>query len=150
MRLVIQSSLDSSVLVNQEVVGAIDHGMVVLVGVTHDDNQEDVAYLAKKVSQLRIFEDQEGKTNLSLLDTGGQILSVSQFTLYANTKKGNRPSFTRAAQPDLAEELYEAFNQQLRDKGFVVETGEFGAMMDLRIRNNGPMTLIIDSKQRDF
>lgn len=150
LRLVIQASLDSSVLVDQQVVGSIEQGMVVLVGVTHEDSQEDVDYLVKKVSQLRIFEDADGKTNLSLQDIEGQILSISQFTLYANCRKGNRPSFTRAAQPQKAEELYQAFNQALRDKGFVVETGKFGAMMDVRIRNNGPMTLILDSKDKDF
>ena len=150
MRAFIQSSLDSRVEIDGQVVGRIDRGLVVLLGVTHEDSQEDVDYLVKKVSQLRIFEDDEGKTNLSLTDIQGQVLSISQFTLYANTKKGNRPSFTKAAEPSLAENLYDAFNKGLRDKNIDVQTGKFGAMMQVFICNNGPMTILIDSKQRDL
>ncbi|MGY4104050.1 D-aminoacyl-tRNA deacylase [Ignavigranum ruoffiae] len=150
MRAVIQSSLASKVSVDQRVIGQISKGMVVLVGVCQEDGPEDVEYLVRKISQLRIFEDAEGKTNLSLKDIEGEILSISQFTLYANTRKGNRPSFVRAADPALAQDLYQLFNQQLVDKGHHVETGEFGATMQVDISNNGPMTIILDSKQKDL
>ena len=150
MRLVIQRSLDSYVKVDNHVIGKIDKGLVILVGVTHDDTMEDVNYLAKKVANLRIFEDEEGKTNLSIQEVQGQILSISQFTLMANTRKGNRPSFVRAAEPNYANDLYEAFNDQLRAMDFVVETGQFGADMKVVINNNGPMTIVMDSKQKEF
>lgn len=150
MRLVIQRSLDSYVEVDTHVIGKIDKGLVILVGVTHDDTMEDVNYLAKKVANLRIFEDEEGKTNLSIQEVQGQILSISQFTLMANTRKGNRPSFVRAAEPNYANDLYEAFNDQLRAMDFVVETGQFGADMKVVINNNGPMTIVMDSKQKEF
>lgn len=150
MRLVIQRSLESYVEVDNHVIGKIDKGLVILVGVTHDDTMEDVNYLAKKVANLRIFEDEEGKTNLSIQEVQGQILSISQFTLMANTRKGNRPSFVRAAEPNYANDLYEAFNDQLRAMDFVVETGQFGADMKVVINNNGPMTIVMDSKQKEF
>ena len=150
LRILIQRSLQSSVEVNQQTIGSIDKGFVILVGVSHEDDASDVEYCVRKVANLRLFEDEEGKTNLSLKDVSGEILSISQFSLFANTKKGNRPSFIRAAQPDHANQLYEDFNEQLRALGFKVETGEFGADMQVKIVNDGPMTLLIDSKDRDW
>ncbi|WHZ31746.1 D-aminoacyl-tRNA deacylase [Desemzia incerta] len=148
MRVVIQRSKKASVSINQEIVGAIDHGFVLLVGIGEEDTQEDVEYLVRKISKMRIFEDWEGKMNLSLADVGGEILSISQFTLHANTKKGNRPSFIEAAKPDRAIPLYDAFNQQLREQGFKVEVGQFGADMQVSLVNDGPVTILIDSKQK--
>lgn len=150
MRILIQRSLQSSVEVNQQIIGSIDKGFVILVGVTHEDDASDVEYCVRKVANLRLFEDEEGKTNLSLKDVQGEILSISQFSLFANTKKGNRPSFIRAGQPEHANQLYEDFNEQLRAQGFKVETGEFGADMQVKIINDGPMTLLIDSKDKDW
>ncbi|MER1954997.1 MAG: D-aminoacyl-tRNA deacylase [Desemzia incerta] len=148
MRVVIQRSKKASVSINQEIVGAIDHGFVLLVGIGEEDTQEDVEYLVRKISKMRIFEDGEGKMNLSLADVEGEILSISQFTLHANTKKGNRPSFIEAAKPDRAIPLYDAFNQQLREQGFKVEVGQFGADMQVSLVNDGPVTILIDSKQK--
>ncbi len=148
MKAVIQRARDASVTIDGEVTGAIDHGLVVLLGVTHDDTMEDVKYLVNKIINLRIFEDEDEKMNLSLKDIGGSILSISQFTLYADTRKGRRPSFVNAAKPDLANELYEKFNEELRKENIHVETGEFGAMMDVRLTNAGPVTIIIDSKDK--
>ena len=150
LRILIQRSLQSSVEVNQQTIGSIDKGFVILVGVTHDDDASDVEYCVRKIANLRLFEDEDGKTNLSLKDVQGEILSISQFSLFANTKKGNRPSFIRAAKPDHANQLYEDFNEQLRALGFKVETGEFGTDMQVKIVNDGPMTLLIDSKDRDW
>lgn len=148
MKAVIQRARDASVTIDGEVTGAIDHGLVVLLGVTHDDTMEDVKYVVNKIINLRIFEDENEKMNLSLKDIGGSILSISQFTLYADTRKGRRPSFVNAAKPDLANELYEEFNEELRKENIHVETGEFGAMMDVRLTNSGPVTIIIDSKDK--
>ncbi|OCA91222.1 D-tyrosyl-tRNA(Tyr) deacylase [Bacillus sp. FJAT-27225] len=146
MRAVVQRSKQASVKVEGEVVGSIPGGLVVLLGVTHDDTEKDAAFLADKIVNLRIYEDEDGKMNLSLLDVGGDILSVSQFTLYGDCRKGRRPNFMAAAKPDVANGLYETFNTLLRDKGIRVETGKFGAMMDVSLVNDGPVTLIIDSK----
>lgn len=146
MRVVVQRSKNAKVTVNGEITGQIDKGLVLLVGVTHDDTESDAAFLADKIANLRIFEDAEGKMNLSLLDVGGEILSVSQFTLYGDCRKGRRPSFIEAARPEQANGLYETFNSFLRDKGITVETGRFGAMMDVELINDGPVTLIVDSK----
>lgn len=146
MRAVVQRSKEASVTVGGEVVGKIPNGLVILLGVTHDDTKEDAAFLADKVANLRIFEDRGGKMNLSLLEAGGDILSVSQFTLYGDCRKGRRPNFMAAAKPDFAKGLYETFNHLLREKGLVVETGTFGAMMDVRLVNDGPVTLIVESK----
>ncbi|WP_066311729.1 D-aminoacyl-tRNA deacylase [Bacillus sp. FJAT-29814] len=146
MRIVVQRSKQASVTVAGEVKGQIKSGLVLLVGVTHDDKEEDAAYLADKVANLRIFEDADEKMNLSLLDVGGEILSVSQFTLYGDTRKGRRPSFIDAARPEYAIGIYETFNKLLREKGIHVETGVFGAMMDVQLINDGPVTLIIESK----
>lgn len=146
MRVVVQKSKKANVQVNNEIVGRIQSGLVLLVGITHSDTIEDVEYMAEKIVNLRIFEDEEGKMNLSLLDVGGEILSISQFTLYGDCRKGRRPNFMEAAKPDLANELYEKFNDCLRTKGVVVETGQFGAMMAVSLINDGPVTLILDSK----
>lgn len=146
MRVVVQRSKEAKVVVSGEVVGQIEHGLMLLVGVTHEDAIEDARYLAEKIAGLRIFEDDAGKMNLSVLEVGGQILSVSQFTLYGDCRKGKRPSFISAARPEQAEVLYEQFNELLRDKGLIVATGSFGAMMDVSFTNSGPVTLIIDSK----
>ncbi|MFS0635764.1 D-aminoacyl-tRNA deacylase [Mesobacillus foraminis] len=146
MRVVVQRSKEAKVTVNDKVTGSIVKGFVVLVGVTHEDTVKDAAFLADKVANLRVFEDEAGKMNLSLLDAGGEVLSVSQFTLYGDCRKGRRPNFMEAARPNLAVEIYEAFNTCLREKGLKVETGVFGAMMDVQLINDGPVTLIIDSK----
>lgn len=148
MKAVIQRAKNASVTVDKKVIGAIDNGFVVLLGVTHEDTIEDVNYIANKIINLRVFEDVEGKMNLSLIDIKGSILSVSQFTLYADTKKGRRPSFIEAAKPEHANKLYMKFNKELIDKGIHVETGEFGAMMDVNFTNEGPVTIIIDSKEK--
>ena len=145
MKVVIQRSKQASVTVDGNVTGAIDKGYVLLVGITHTDTVEDIAYCAKKVAELRLWEDEEGKMNRSLLEVGGDILSVSQFTLYAETKKGRRPSFTGAARPEQAKPMWDAFNDALREFGLRVETGIFGAMMDVALINDGPVTIIVDS-----
>lgn len=146
MKVVVQRCKEASVTVNGEVVGKIDQGLMVLVGVTHEDTEKDAKYLAEKVAGLRIFEDDLGKMNFSVVDTKGAILSVSQFTLYGDCRKGRRPNFMAAAKPDMAKELYETFNRELNDKGLQVETGIFGEMMDVSFINWGPVTLIIDSQ----
>lgn len=146
MKVVIQRSKQASVTVDGEVTGAIEKGYVLLVGLTHSDTLEDVKYVAKKVAEIRLWEDEEGKMNRSILEHGGDILSVSQFTLYAETKKGRRPSFIEAARPEVALPLWEAFNDQLREHGLKVETGIFGAMMDVSLINDGPVTVIVESK----
>lgn len=146
MRVVLQRSKEAKVTVEGEVVGRIESGLVLLVGVTHEDTEQDARYLADKIAGLRIFEDADGKMNLSLLDVGGQVLSVSQFTLYGDVRKGKRPNFMAAARPDQAEPLYEQFNGMLREHGVDVQTGRFGAMMDVELVNWGPVTLVVDSK----
>ncbi|WP_088102615.1 D-aminoacyl-tRNA deacylase [Halalkalibacter urbisdiaboli] len=146
MRVVLQRSKKATVTVKDEVVGQIEKGLVLLVGITHEDTSDDLEYLADKIVNLRIFEDGNGKMNDSLLDVGGQILSVSQFTLYGDCRKGRRPNFMDAAKPDVASELYNKFNDVLRQKGVQVETGTFGAMMDVSLINDGPVTLILESK----
>ncbi|MFN7249206.1 MAG: D-aminoacyl-tRNA deacylase [Anaerobacillus sp.] len=145
MRIVVQRTKQASVVVDEEIVGQIDFGYMLLVGITHNDTEEDVAFLADKVANLRIFEDEAGKMNLSLLDVGGKILSISQFTLYGDCRKGRRPNFMNAAKPDIAENLYNLFNEKLREKGIKVETGIFGAMMDVQLLNHGPVTLLLES-----
>ncbi len=147
MRAVVQRVSASSVSVDSEIVGKIDKGLMVLLGVTHDDTQEDVKYLVEKISNLRIFEDDQDKMNLSLLDVGGELLAISQFTLYGDCRKGRRPNFTQAAKPDIANDLYEKFVGQAKDLGINVQTGSFGAHMVVDIVNDGPVTMIIDSKK---
>lgn len=144
MRVVLQRVKEASVTVEGKVAGQIDQGFLLLVGVTHDDTLEQVNWLADKIAGLRVFEDEEERMNLSLQDVEGKILSVSQFTLYGDVKKGRRPAFTEAAKPDVANELYEAFNARLRQQGIIVETGQFGAMMDVALVNDGPVTLILE------
>ena len=148
MRVVLQRVTHASVTVEEKVIGKIQRGFLLLVGVTHDDAMEDMEYLIRKIVQMRIFEDEEGKLNRSIQDIGGEILSVSQFTLYADTKKGNRPSFSKAAPGDVALEMFEQFNGLLRDTGIPVETGQFGADMKVELLNDGPVTILLDSKNR--
>ncbi len=146
MRVVLQRTKQASVTVDNEITGSISHGYMLLVGITHEDTATDVEYCARKVAELRLFEDEEGKMNRSIHEVGGQILSVSQFTLYADTKKGRRPSFTNAARPDCAKPLWDTFNDALKAHGLHVETGVFGADMDVALINDGPVTIIIESK----
>ena len=148
MRVVLQRVSHASVTVEEKVIGQIQRGFLLLVGVTHDDAIEDMEYLVRKIVQMRIFEDEEGKLNRSIQDIGGEILSVSQFTLYADTKKGNRPSFSKAAPGDVALDMFEQFNGLLRDTGIPVETGQFGADMKVELLNDGPVTILLDSKNR--
>ena len=148
MRIVLQRVAHASVTVDEKVIGKIQRGFLLLVGVTHDDAIEDMEYLVRKIVQMRIFEDEEGKLNRSIQDIGGEILSVSQFTLYAETKKGNRPSFSKAAPGDVAIEMFEQFNGLLRETGVPVETGQFGADMKVELLNDGPVTILLDSKNR--
>lgn len=146
MRVVLQRSKQASVKVNGEIVGRIESGLVLLVGITHTDTKDDMEYVADKIAKLRIFEDEEGKMNRSVEEAGGAILSVSQFTLYGDTRKGRRPSFVDAARPEQAQPLYDFFNEKLRERGLHVETGIFGAMMDVALVNDGPVTFIVESK----
>ena len=146
MKIVLQRCSRAEVRIDGESVGHIGTGFVVLVGITHSDTREDADFLAKKVAGMRVFEDAEGKMNLSLAEVDGQILSISQFTLYGNARKGNRPSFIEAARPEVAEPLYNYFNQVLREQyGLHVETGRFGANMQVDFVNDGPVTIIVDS-----
>ena len=144
MKIVLQKVKKASVSVDNKIVGSIDKGYCLLVGVHKESTEEDAKYLAKKISQARLFEDENDKINLSLKDVGGSILSVSQFTLYADTKKGNRPSFTSAAGAEKANELYEKFNEYLREEGVKVETGIFQTMMEVNIVNDGPITIVYE------
>jgi len=145
MKVLVQRSLASSVSINNKIVGKIDKGLVLLVGFTYEDNEEIIDKMVKKVINLRIFDDENGVMNKSLLDTNGSILSISQFTLYANTKKGNRPSYIEALNGNLASPLYDLFNKKLKEQGIIVETGVFGADMKVSITNDGPVTIILES-----
>lgn len=145
MKVLVQRSLASSVSINNKIVGKIDKGLVLLVGFTYEDNEEIIDKMIKKVINLRIFDDENGVMNKSLLDTNGSILSISQFTLYANTKKGNRPSYIEALNGNLASPLYDLFNKKLKEQGIIVETGVFGADMKVSITNDGPVTIILES-----
>jgi len=144
MRAVVQRVSRASVSVEGEVIGAIGRGVVVLVGVTHGDTEEQAGWLARKVAGLRIFEDQAGKINAGLHDVGGAALVISQFTLYADARKGRRPSFTDAAPPEVAEPLVDYFARALQEQGVHVETGAFGAHMLVEIHNDGPVTILLE------
>jgi D-tyrosyl-tRNA(Tyr) deacylase len=146
LRAVVQRVSRATVKVADEVVGAIGPGLMVLVGVGVDDEARDATYLADKIVNLRIFEDEAGKLNRSLLEAGGQLLAVSQFTLWGDSRKGRRPSFVRAAPGEAAEPLFTAFVDRVAESGVTVATGRFGAMMDVELVNQGPVTLILDSR----
>ncbi|MFC5700463.1 D-aminoacyl-tRNA deacylase [Cohnella faecalis] len=146
MKVVVQRVSQARVTVEENVVGEIGYGLLLLVGIGHEDGDADLAWMADKLAGLRIFEDEDGKMNLSVVDSKGAILSVSQFTLYGDVRKGKRPNFMAAARPEQAEALYERFNAMLRERGLQVETGRFGTMMDVSLVNDGPVTLIVDSK----
>ena len=145
MRAVIQRVKCATVQVDKSIIGSIDHGLLVLLGVHAVDTDRDVAWLADKTVNLRIFDDPDGKMNLSLLDIGGSLLVVSQFTLYGDCRKGRRPSWSQAGQPELAESLYTQFAAAVRRHGIPVQTGQFQAMMDVSLTNDGPVTLLLDS-----
>lgn len=150
MRLVIQRVLEASVTINGEIFSSIGNGLMILVGIEEADNDSDVEWLTSKVVKLRIFDDENGVMNRSVLDVDGDILAVSQFTLHALTEKGNRPSYIRAAKPDISLPLYEKFCNVLQQKlGKTVKTGVFGADMKVALINNGPVTILIDSKRRE-
>ncbi len=146
MRTVIQRVIESSVKANETIVAEIGRGLLVLLGVGRGDTTDDGDYLANKIAHLRIFEDDNGKMNRSLLEVGGEMLVVSQFTLLGDCRKGRRPSFINAAEPDKATELYEHFVEKVRELGITVQTGQFRAMMEVALINDGPVTLIIESK----
>lgn len=149
MRAVIQRVRSASVTINGEVKSDIGPGLLVFVGIEENDNNTDAEWLGSKIVQLRIFNDSNGVMNLSVMDTGGNIMVISQFTLHAKTKKGNRPSYIQAARPDTAISLYESFIKVLSGlSGKVIATGEFGAMMDISLINDGPVTIIIDTKEK--
>ena len=147
MRAVVQRVRDASVTVDKTVTGGIGLGLLVYLGVCDSDTDETCSKMASKIARMRIFEDETGKMNLSVSDVGGKVLVVSQFTLYASMKKGNRPSFDEAGKPDLAERLYEVFMQNLRELGLEVEHGQFGAHMHVCYENDGPVTILMDSDQ---
>lgn len=144
MRIVIQRVICAEVKVDERVVGRIGKGYLILFGAASNDNEQDCVRLAQKISKLRIFEDENGKTNLGIMDVGGEILSVSQFTLLADCSRGNRPSFINAAKPDEAIRLYQLFNDELRKCGLRVETGVFGADMRVSLVNDGPFTVVLE------
>lgn len=150
MRVVIQRVQSANVKINDAVVGEIESGILVLLGIEEADTEEDIDWLVRKISRIRIFDDADGVMNLSLLDTGKEALVVSQFTLHASTKKGNRPSYIKAAKPETAEPMYKKFVMALeKEIGKPVPTGEFGAMMQVALVNDGPVTIIIDSKNKE-
>ena len=146
MRAVVQRVKSSSVVVDNEIIGNIGNGLLVLLGVAKTDKSDDAEYLAEKIVNLRIFEDENSKMNRSLIDIGGEMLVVSQFTLLGDCKKGRRPSFVNAAEPSVANELYEQFVVKVRGKGVSVKTGRFRALMDVSLTNYGPVTLILESR----
>ena len=147
MKIVIQRVKQASVSIDSKLYNQIRQGLLLLVGVAPDDAQEDVAYAVRKITNMRIFSDDEDKMNLSVKDVNGEILSISQFTLYADTKKGNRPAFTGAAKPDLASQLYDDFNELL-SREIPVKTGVFAADMQVALVNDGPVTIVLDTKNR--
>jgi D-aminoacyl-tRNA deacylase len=147
MRAVIQRVKSAEVCVDSRVTGSIGKGLLILVGVGKGDSESDISFLTSKIPELRIFEDESGKFNLSLREIGGEMLVVSQFTLYADCRRGRRPSFTDAEEPDTAKHLYERFISRLREQGIMVQTGEFQAKMEVHLINDGPVTLLLDSRQ---
>ena len=150
MRLLIQRVSEASVTIEGKVKSSINSGLLLLLGIEPEDGKEDITWLAGKVSRLRIFDDEKGVMNLSIKDVGGEMIVISQFTLHASTKKGNRPSYIRAARPEIAVPLYEQFVDQLKlELGKEVQTGEFGAHMIVQLINDGPVTIWIDSKNRE-
>ncbi|MGB3160159.1 D-aminoacyl-tRNA deacylase [Carnobacterium sp.] len=148
MKVIIQRSKKAEVKIENEIIASIEYGLVLLVGIESADTKEDVDYLVRKITALRIFSDESDKMNLSVEDVKGDILSVSQFTLHADTKKGNRPSFIQAAKPEIAIPLYESFNEGLRRNNIRVANGVFGADMQVSLVNDGPVTIILDSKNK--
>lgn len=150
MKVVIQRVRHASCTIDSQITGSINQGFCVLVGFTQSDTEAVVDKVVKKIVSLRVFSDEEGKMNRSLLDIGGKILSISQFTLYADCKKGNRPGFTRAARPEQAIPLYEYFNQAIASAGIPVETGVFGADMQIELCNDGPVTIVLDSEELGY
>jgi D-tyrosyl-tRNA(Tyr) deacylase len=144
MRALLQRVSSATVTVNDRVVGRIADGFVILLGVTHTDSEEEAEWLARKVAGLRVFDDADGKMNASLADVNGELLVISQFTLYGDSRKGRRPSYTEAARPEQAEPLVDYFIEQLRGMGYNVATGVFGAHMDVEIHNDGPVTLMVE------
>jgi D-tyrosyl-tRNA(Tyr) deacylase len=150
MRAVIQRVREASVMVDDQVRGSVGQGLLIFLGIEDADNEEDIQWLSGKIVNLRIFDDSDGVMNLSVKDTGGDILLVSQFTLHASTRKGNRPSYIRASKPEIAIPLYEKMIRQLEtDLGKKIQTGEFGADMQVRLWNNGPVTITIDTKAKE-
>lgn len=149
MRVVIQRVKKAEVHIQQTCIGKINQGLFILLGIHKNDTADDVDYLVKKISKLRVFEDEQGKMNASIQDIQGSILNVSQFTLYANTKKGNRPSFIEAARPEQAIPLYDRFNEKIKQVGIDLQTGEFGADMQVSLINDGPVTIIIDTLEKN-
>lgn len=147
MRAVVQRVSRASVSVNNKIIGSIDKGLVILLGVSGDDTEKDVLYLADKITHLRIFADDDEKMNLSLKDIQGEMLIVSQFTLYGDCRKGRRPSYSKAANPEKAKLLYQSFIDAVQNNGIRVETGEFQAMMEVKIINDGPVTILLDSNK---
>lgn len=145
MKAVVQRVSKANVTVDGEIIGEIDNGLMILLGITEGDTEKDIEVIVNKLINLRIFEDDAQKMNLSLLDIGGSILSISQFTLYGDVRKGRRPSFTKAAPPAMAEKLYDTFNEYIKSAGIHIETGSFGAMMDVSLTNDGPVTFIVES-----
>jgi len=149
MRVVIQRVSEASVSIDLQVTGQISKGFMILVGICTEDNLEDIQWLTQKIVNLRVFGDEEGKMNLSITDIKGEILLISQFTLFASTKKGNRPSFIQSAKPEIAIPLYEQFINSLKETGIPIQTGSFGADMKVSLTNDGPVTIIIDSKNKE-
>jgi len=147
MRAVIQRVKSAQVIVNEQIIGLIGFGLLVLLGISREDTCEDADYLVEKTINLRIFDDQDGKMNRSLLDVGGEMLVVSQFTLIADCRKGRRPSFTAAAEPAEAKNLYQYFIERVKEKGITVAIGEFQALMEVGLINHGPVTILMDSKK---
>jgi D-tyrosyl-tRNA(Tyr) deacylase len=145
MRAVIQRVKKSRVIIDEAIKASIGHGLVILLGIENGDNQEKADHLAKKITNMRIFGDKEGKMNLSLLDIGGKVIVVSQFTLMADTRKGNRPSFIHAAPPDIASQLVDYFIQRMKDYGVETQSGEFAAHMLVEIHNDGPVTILLNT-----